>query len=49
MDTISYSETSLLEKHYMHQENNALFMTKNINFGFFLWTLLGHSDKSTDI
>ena len=33
----------------MHQENNAPFMTKNVNFTFFPWTLLGHSKKGTDI
>ena len=31
----------------MHQENNAPFMTKNVNFAFFPWTHLGHSEKST--
>ena len=25
---------------YMHQENNVAFMTKNVNFTFFLSTLL---------
>ena len=35
MDTISHSETSLLGKLYMHQENNASFMTKNEDFAFF--------------
>ena len=35
MDTISQSETSLLEKFYMDQENNAPFMTKNVKFAFF--------------
>ena len=44
MDTISHSETSLLE----HQEINAPFMTKNVNFAFFPWVLLGHSKKNTD-
>ena len=45
MDTISHSETGLLGQFYMHQENNAPFMTKNTNFTFFPWTLLGHSKK----
>ena len=31
------------------QKNNAPFMTKNINFAFFPWTLWGHSKKNTDI
>ena len=35
MDVISHSETSLLGKFNMHQENNAPFMTKNVNFAFF--------------
>ena len=46
MDTVSHGETSLLGKFYMHQENNAPFMTKNVNFAFFPWTLLGHSKKT---
>ena len=46
MDTISRSQTSLLEKFYMHQENNVPFMTKNVNFAFLPWTLLGHSKKT---
>ena len=46
MDAISYTETSLLGKFYIHQENNAPFMTKNVNFAFFPWTLLGHSKKA---
>ena len=46
MDTISHSETSLLGKSYMHQENNAPFMTKNVDFAFFPWTLLAHSKKT---
>ena len=46
MDTNSHSETSLLGKFNMHQENNAPFMTKNVNFAFFPWTLLGHSKKT---
>ena len=46
MDTISHNETSLLRKFYMHQENNAPFVTKNVNFEFFPWTLLGHSKKT---
>ena len=45
MDTISHSETILLGQFYMHHENNALFMTKNVDFAFFLWKLLGHSKK----
>ena len=45
MDTISHSKKSLLGKFYIHQENNALFMTKNVNFAFFSWTHLGHSKK----
>ena len=48
MVTISDSETSLLGKFYMYQKNNAPFMTKNVNFAFFPWTLLGHSKKNTD-
>ena len=32
-------------KSYMNQENNAPFMTKNVSFGFFPWTLLGHTKK----
>ena len=48
MDTISHSETSLLGKFNMHQGNNAPFMTKNLNFAVFPWTLLGHSEKNTD-
>ena len=46
MDAISYSETSLLGKCHIHQENNAPFMTKNLNFAFFPWTLLGYSKKA---
>ena len=46
MDTISHSETSLLGKFYMHQENSAPLMTKNVNFAFFPWILLGHSKKT---
>ena len=49
MGTISHSKTSLLGKFYMHQENNAPFLTKNVNYAFFPWTLLGHSNKNTDI
>ena len=45
MDMISHSETSLLGKFTKHQENNAPFMTKNVNSAFFPWTLLGHSKK----
>ena len=48
MDTISHSGTRVLEIFYMHQENNAPFMTKNVNFAFFPWRLLGHSKKNTD-
>ena len=48
MDAISHSETSLLGKFYMHQENNAPFMTKNANFAYFPWTLLGHFKKNID-
>ena len=40
-------ETSLLGKFYM-QENNAPFITKNVNFLFLPWKLLGHSKKNTD-
>ena len=47
MDAISHSETSLIGKFFMHQENNATFMTKN--FAFFPWTLLGQSKKNTDL
>ena len=47
MDTIPRSETNLLGKSYMHQENNPSFMTKNVDFAFFFtWTLLGHSKKT---
>ena len=46
MHIISHSETSLLGKIYMHQENNALFMATNVNFAFFSWKLLGHSKKT---
>ena len=49
MDTISHSETSLLRNFYMYEENNAPLMTKNVNFAFFPWTLLGHSKKDTDL
>ena len=45
MDMILHSETILLGKFYMHKENNAPFMTKNVKFAFFPWTLLGHSKK----
>ena len=44
MDTISHSETNLLGKFHIHQENNAPFMTKNVNFAVFPQTLLGHSN-----
>ena len=30
----------------MHPENNAPFMTKNVNFVFFPWPFLGHSKKT---
>ena len=46
MHIISHSETSLLGKIYMHQENNALFMATNVNFAFFSWKLLGHSKRT---
>ena len=46
MNAISCNETSLIEKFYMYQENNAPFMTKNVNFAFLLWTLLGHSERT---
>ena len=49
MDTISQSETSLLGKFYMHQENSVPFMIKNVNFALFPWTLLGHSKKNNDL
>ena len=49
MDPISHSETSLLGKFYMHQENNAPFMTKNANFAYFPWTLLGHFKKTVTL
>ena len=49
MDTISHSEKSLLGKFYMHQENNAPFMTKNVDFAFLPWALLEHSKRNTDI
>ena len=49
MDMSSHSEASLLGKFYMHQENNTPFITKNVNFAFFPWTLLGHSKKNTDL
>ena len=45
MDTISHNETNLLGKFHIHQENNAPFMTKNVNFAVFPQTLLGHSNK----
>ena len=48
MRIISHSETSLLGKIYMHQENNALFMATNVNFAFFSCKLLGHSKKNND-
>ena len=35
MDTSSHSEASLLGKFDMHQENNAPFITKTVNFAFF--------------
>ena len=38
-------EASLLVKFYM-QENNAPFMTKNVDFSFLPETLLGHSKKT---
>ena len=40
-----YETTNLLGKFYM-QENNAPFVTKNVNFLFLPWTLLGHSKKT---
>ena len=46
-DTISQNETSLHGKFYMHQENNAPFIIKNVNFAFFPWTHLGHFKKKT--
>ena len=46
MDAISHSQTSLLGIFYMYQENNAPFMTKNVSFAFFPWTLLEHSKKT---
>ena len=46
MGTISHSETSLLGKFYTHRENNAPFMTKNVNFIFFPWTPLRDSKKT---
>ena len=49
MDTISHNETSFVTKFYMREENNVPFMTKNVNFAFFPWTLLGHSKKNTEI
>ena len=49
MNTIAHSETNLLGKFYVHQKNNAPFMTKNINFASFSETLLGHSKKNTDL
>ena len=48
MDTISHSETSIVGKFHMHQENNAPVIIKNVNFAFFTWTLLGHFEKHTD-
>ena len=45
MDTISHSETNLLGKFRIHQENNAPFMAKNVNFAVFPQTHLGHSNK----
>ena len=49
LDTISYSETNDLGKFYMHQKHNVPFTTKNLNFAFFPWTLLGYSEENTDI
>ena len=46
MDGISHSGTSLLGTFYMHQENNAPFTTKNVNFLSFPWTLLGYSKRT---
>ena len=48
MDMISHIEICLLGKFYMHLENNALFMTKNVYFEFFPWAYLEHSKKNTD-
>ena len=49
VNTISHSETSLLTKFYMYQENDAPFMIKNVNFPFFQWTLLRHSKKTLSL
>ena len=49
MDTISHSKRNLLGKFYMHQKNNAPLLTKNANFVFFPWTLLGQFKKGTDL
>ena len=46
METISHSKTNLLGEFYLHQENNAPFMTKNVNFAFFSWILMVHSEKT---
>ena len=35
MNAISHSERSLHGNFCMYQENNAPFMTKNVNFAFF--------------
>ena len=51
VDTISPSETSLLGKFYMHQENNAPFMTKNVSFALFSMGTFGtlkKNKKNTD-
>ena len=48
IDTISHSETILIGKYYMHQQNNPRFMTKNVNFSFYQWAPLGYK-KNTDL
>ena len=45
-DPISYKETSLPGKFYVHQEISAPFMRENVNFAFFPWPLSGHSKKT---
>ena len=49
VDTILPGETSLLGKFYMHQENNAPFMAKNVSFVLFSMDTFGTlKKKNTD-
>ena len=41
MDMIPHSETSLLGKFYMHQENNMPSMAKKVNFYIFSIDIFG--------